>query len=152
MEFDVRLDHPIIKLSADLTAKHCQDALFFKNLLKVKKFNHTKLSTIEVIQKLGHEAQKVSIVIEGYKTLNPWSKVIGHAQGSTIYINTRKIDELDVFQRCANIYHEFTHLAEFSHDGNRVTWYNNESVPYKTAKIFEQYLRSIYGQSKKESL
>jgi len=142
MKVKVNVDDPIIRASARLLEDHCQDRAFMKKIAEVKQYNHTSLSPVEVAQGLYLDAHYAEITIEGYKSFLPWSKSIGHAEGTTIFINLRKT-KLDVYQRAGNLYHEFSHLAGFSHDGNKVTPYNLGSVPYKAGQIFEDYLRDL---------
>lgn len=143
MKVTVNVDDPILRASARLLEDHCQDRAFMKKIAEVKQYNHTSLSPVEVAQGLYLDAHYAQLTIEGYKSVNPWSKAIGHAEGSTIYVNLRKLKHLDIYERCGNFYHEFCHLAGFSHDGNKVTPYNLGSVPYKVGKIFEDYLREL---------
>jgi hypothetical protein len=146
MNIIVQIENSLIRASAGMTMAHCNDKKFIDFLASVVSYNHTTLSSLEVSQKLYAHAVNIDITIEGYKSVNPWSKVIGHAKGATIYLNTRKLRDLDIYERCGNFYHEFCHLAGFEHKGNSVTKYNLETVPYKAGKIFENYLRSEYSQ------
>jgi hypothetical protein len=146
MRIIVRVDDPTIRAAAKLIEDHCRDRKFMQSVADVKKFNHTSLSPVEVAQGLYVYSYDMEIIIEGYKSALPWSKAIGHAKGNTVFINTRKLNALDLYERCGNIYHEFCHLAGFSHDGNRVTPYNLETVPYKVGKLFEDYIKGIMDQ------
>jgi hypothetical protein len=146
MNIIVNIDEPIIRASAGMTMAHCFDKKLMTLLASVTRYNHTHLDSMEVSQTLYAHAVNLEITVEGYKSVNPWSKAIGHAKGTTIYVNTRKLYDLDVYERCGNFYHEFCHLAGFEHKGNSATKYNLETVPYKAGKIFENYLRSEYSQ------
>lgn len=112
---------------------------FLNSLLDIN-FNFTPES--------GHEVAKNTEVFEGtvyvkpYTTFSPWSKVIGYAQGNTIYVNTRKLD-LPLKDRVENIRHEIFHLQGYSHKGNRVTEFNLKTVPYLGASLFVKYLEGI---------
>jgi hypothetical protein len=141
----VHIDDTVIRASATLMSRHFRDEKFLDKIAEVKKFNHTTLSPIEVANTLHNMAYGIEIDIRGYRTFNPWSKVIGYAEGNTIFVNLRKLYDLDIYERCGNFYHEFCHLAGFTHDGNRVTPYNLETVPYKAGAIFENYLRELHN-------
>jgi hypothetical protein len=140
----VHIDDTVIRASATLMSRHCTDEAFLDLIADVEKFNHTKLSSEEVAHSLFNASYSIDIDIRGYRTWNPWSKVIGYAEGNTIFVNMRKLQDLDVYERAGNFYHEFCHLAGFSHDGNRVTPYNLNTVPYRAGQIFEDYLRSLH--------
>ena len=146
MKIIVNIDDSVIRASAKLVEDHCMDKKFMQSIADVKKFNHTSLSPVEVAQALYVHSYKTEIIIEGYKSSLPWSKSLGHAKGNTIFINTRKLEALDLYERCGNLYHEFCHLAGFSHDGNRVTPYNLGTVPYKAGQLFEDYIKEIMNQ------
>lgn len=143
MNIIVKVDDPILRASARLMEEHCRDRAFMKKIAEVKHYNHTSLSPVEIAQALYVHSYDMTIIVEGYKSVNPWSKAIGYAQDNEIYVNLRKIQDLDIYERCGNFYHEFCHLAGFKHDGNRVTPYNLGSVPYKVGQIFEDYLREL---------
>ena len=151
MRIIVKIDDTVIRAAAKLMEIHCRDKTFMQKIATVPKFNHTKISSVEVSQTLYVHSLDVEVIVKPYQTFNPFSKVIGYAKGSTIYVNTRKIQDLDVYERCGNFYHEFCHLAGFSHEGNRVTPYNLETVPYKVGQIFEEYLKEKMQQSFSEN-
>lgn len=148
----VHLDDTVIRAAATLMTRHCTDKAFLAKVSEVKKFNHTNLSSREVADTLFNAAYSIDIEVRGYRTFNPWSKVIGYAEGKTIYVNLRKLQDLDIYERANNFYHEFCHLAGFSHDGNRVTPYNLGSVPYKAGQIFEDYLRELHASTNTSGL
>jgi hypothetical protein len=147
MNITSNIDDVVIRAAANLTAKHCQDKDFIELLASVVKYNHTHLIPVDVAEWLYKKAPETDITIEGYRSLNPWSKAIGYAKGNTIYVNLRKLYDLDMYERAGNFYHEYCHLVGFKHDGNSVTKYNLETVPYKAGKIFENYLRNANSGS-----
>lgn len=51
-----------------------------------------------------------------YRTRNPWSSVIGYADGNTVFENMRKINDLTLAERTGHIGHEITHLFGYRHD------------------------------------
>jgi hypothetical protein len=140
MKIHVEVDCGIIKASAILVEKHCNDNEFFDSLLKVQKFNHTKLPTPQICEVLFSKTA-MDIYIKPYKSVNPFSAAIGYAEGNVIYANIRKLDSIDLYERIQNIYHEYCHLAGFSHDGNRPTPYNLGSVPYLAGRLFAEYVK-----------
>lgn len=129
-----------IALASKLVMDHYKDMAFLERLALIQSFNHTKDSGAHVALRILRA--NIDIVIKPYKTFSPWSKVIGHAKGNTIYVNTRKLD-LPLEDRVANIMHEALHLLGYSHKGNRVTEYNLGSVPYKVSKMFSEYVMSL---------
>ncbi len=129
-----------IALASKLVMDHYNDKAFLKQIKAVKSFNHTHDQGYNITDKLIYA--EIEITIKPYKTLSPWSKVIGHARGNTIYVNTRKLD-LPLEDRVANIMHEALHLLGYSHKGNRVTEYNKNTVPYRVSKIFSEYITNL---------
>lgn len=122
-----------------LVTMHFKDSEYFKTLRGVI-FNHTKDDAL-FIEENTMALDKI-VYVKPYKTFSTWSKVIGYAQGNTIYVNTRKLD-LPLKDRIENIRHEIFHLQGYSHKGNRVTEYNLKTVPYLGANLFVKYLESI---------
>lgn len=76
-----------------------------------------------------------TVFIVPYKTKNPFSSVIGHAEGNTIFENVRKMDSLTLAQRVGHIGHETTHLFGYSHDvqGDR------KSATVRFGEVLEVY-------------
>lgn len=132
-----------ISLAAYYVANNYFNEKFLEKIKAVQNFNHTELDSKEVAEKIWREFNKLNVNVVPYKTVNPWSKVIGYAKGNTIYVNTRKSD-LSLLDRIENIFHEATHLIGFSHDGNRVTNYNLKTVPYLSANIFKNFIKEEY--------
>jgi hypothetical protein len=133
-----------VRRAASLVMKHYADSQFIERIKNVEKFNHTPFSSHEVSKMLPKLMSVSSTIIKPYKTLNPFSSVIGHAADGIIYVNTRKLG-LPLYDRVGNIFHETTHLVGFSHKGNRPDAYNLRSVPYLSAAIFARYTQEIYG-------
>ena len=133
------INHPTLQQSALLFMRHYRDSEFLDLIRNVSKFNHTE-DTGEMVAKKIEEAVLVIKVVP-YKTWSPWSKVVGYAEGNTIFVNTRKIN-LPLADRVENYFHEATHLIGFSHRGNRPDAYNLRSVPYLTAAMFSKYVMS----------
>jgi hypothetical protein len=124
--------------------RHFGDADFYRQIEAIPRFNHTTASPLEVSLHLFYALPKLEITIKPYKSKLPWSKAIGYAEGSTVWVNTRKL-YLPIYDRVENIMHEATHLCGYSHDGNRVTAYNLGTVPYRVASIFKQHIFKLYS-------
>lgn len=126
-----------------MVEKHYHDIAFY-NSIKDEKFNGIK--TINSITGAFVYWEKLllsSVVyVKPYKSWSPWSRVIGYAKGDTIFVNTRKLD-LPLKDRVENIRHEIFHREGFSHNGNRVTAHNLQTVPFKGASLFVKYLERI---------
>lgn len=148
MNFKIEIDDPTICEAAMIAAKHGKDYTFLERVRKIARFNHTEDSGIDVALKLS--VFNPTIIIRPYTTKNPFSKVIGHAQGNVIFVNTRKLD-LSEMDRVANFMHEALHLLGYSHKGNRVTPYNLGTVPYRVAALFREYVKELKGEDKKET-
>jgi hypothetical protein len=130
--------------AASIVMKHFQDREFLQRLENVSSFNYTTDSSQVVAQRLAKIMSHLEIKIVPYKSMNPWSKAIGYAEGNTIFVNTRKL-HLSFIDRVENIFHEASHLCNYSHDGNRVTQFNLRTVPYLSASIFARYVQELYG-------
>jgi hypothetical protein len=139
MKITVEINDETIRKAASLVMEHYKDEEFLNLLRQVQKFNHTKDSGAEVAEKIKNS--NLNIVIKPYKTFSPWSNVIAYAKGDTIFFNMRKIYGFTVLDRANTIFHEYTHLINFSHRGNRLDSYNQLTVPYYSAKIFSDYIR-----------
>jgi hypothetical protein len=144
MKISMHFNHPVTREACRLVMMHYQDKAFLE-LITQEKFNHTLSDSFTVSQRLKSLMFGLEIEVELYKTINPWSNVIGYAEGSTIYVNSRKLN-LPLWDRVENIYHEATHLCGFSHKGNSPDKYNLQTVPYKASNIFAKYLKGIYDQ------
>lgn len=145
MVINNKVNDIVVKKACDFVISRYSDEDFL-DTLKDQRFLHTEDTGADVAKKIEDFFYDLRINIVPYKTWNPLSKVIGYAEGNTIYINTRKLD-LDVFERTENIFHECLHLIGYSHKGNRVTKYNLETVPYKAARLFKEHLKGIYGDT-----
>lgn len=133
-----------VSKACDLVRKHFDDTNFLEILRLEKGYTHTSDTPYKIAIGVRDEMDNLVVRIIPYRTMNPFSRVIGYAEGNTIYVNTRKT--LPVLDRAENIFHECMHLIGYSHKGNRVTAYNLETVPYKAARLFKEYLESIYGK------
>lgn len=144
MKIFVGMNDENIRRAASITMKHYADAEFLNRLAKVKKFNHTDYSPLEVSKILPVAMKDISLEVIPYKSINPFSAAIGYAEGDKIFINTRK-PNLPVMDRVQTLYHESCHVVGFTHKGNRPNMYNLGTVPYLAANIFMGYVREIYG-------
>ncbi len=137
MKFMVFSDDPTLHRAAILVEKYYNDPEFLNILSKVPKFNNTNNNGQKVAFDIedSHVVMKVKL----YKTKFPWSKTIGYAEGDTIWVNSRKLD-LSLADRTENFMHEPLHLLGYGHVGNYNNAFNRETVPYKVAAIFRQYL------------
>lgn len=141
MKFLVELNDPIVKRAAYLVEKHYSDE-GFRQLLDGIRFNHTPFAGTHCFDIMKVNLDSVIIKILPYQTFNPWSSVIGYSVDDDIFVNTRKLS-LPLNDRVANIWHEASHAAGFSHKGNRVNEYNLKTFPYLGSTIFIKYLKSI---------
>ena len=116
----------------------------FYDSIKDEKFNGIKtINSITGASVYWDKLLFISVVyVKPYKTWSPWSRVIGYAKGNTIFVNTRKLD-LPLKDRVENARHEIFHREGFSHNGNRVTAHNLQTVPFKGASLFVKYLERI---------
>ncbi|MBA3756638.1 MAG: hypothetical protein H0X02_10580 [Nitrosomonas sp.] len=140
MNFRIEIDDPVIYEAARIVAEHYKDYKFLERVRTIPHFNHTSHSGVTV-SKVIDNAQ-VFVIIRPYKTWNPWSSAIGYASGKVIYVNTRKLN-LPLMDRVENFLHEPLHLLGYSHKGNYVTPFNLETVPYKVAAVFRQYIEDL---------
>lgn len=139
MKIVVEMNDKTILEAVRLVTMHFKDKSL-KDFFSDVKFNHTDDYGLDVYWNTFDFNQIV--YVKPYKTFSPWSKVIGYAQGQTIYVNTRKLD-LPLKDRIENLRHELYHLQGYSHKGNRVTAYNLGTVPFKGAALFVKYLESV---------
>lgn len=132
-----------VEQACAIVENHYHDVPFY-NSIKDEKFNGVKLVNLISGTEVYWEKLELSAVVyvKPYKTWSPWSRVIGYAKGDTIFVNTRKLD-LPLKDRVENIRHEIFHREGFSHNGNRVTAHNLQTVPYKGASLFVKYLERI---------
>ena len=137
------MDDKTIHQAAALVKKHYNDLVFLKNVAQIESFNFTRDKGIDVAHKINES--EITMNIKSYRTWSPFSKVIGHAKGDTIFINTRKLD-LSLEDRIENLFHEYLHLLGYSHKGNYVNEFNNGTVPFKVARIFSVYVISLGPQ------
>jgi hypothetical protein len=80
--------------------------------------------------------------VMGYKTFNPWSRVLGYYENNICYLNTRKLPRT-LEDLTETIFHELLgHGLGYSHQGNRVTAFNLQTWPYKGAALFIKFLKS----------
>jgi hypothetical protein len=133
------VNNETVREACRLVQEHFKDDAI-KELYRDLKFNHTTSFGMDIYWNTYDFSQ--TVYVKPYKTFSPFSKVIGHAKGNTIYVNTRKLG-LPLKDRVENIRHEIFHLQGYSHKGNRVTEYNLKTVPYLGANLFVKYLESI---------
>lgn len=137
MRFNIFLNDETILEAAALCELHYIEPGFLNSLCSVESFNFTKDNGSDVADKIFNS--ELEINIRPYRTKLPWSKVIGYAKGNTIFVNTRKLD-LSLEDRVCNLFHEYLHLLGYSHNGNRVSEFNNGTVPYKVSKMFSEFV------------
>jgi hypothetical protein len=135
MKFYVKLNDHKVKMACLIVSKHFKDEEFLLMVEKVDKFNDYDGNGKDVAKVIRNFCGCQEIDVEPYKTVNPWSSVVGYAKDKKIFINTRKL-HLPLGDRVENIYHEFLHLCGFSHSGNRPDF---ETVPYKVSNMFFKY-------------
>jgi hypothetical protein len=127
--FYVQTDDPKIKAAA-LRAEYFLEALK-KNEIKLPEyFTHTTdrpyLVAATITDTFNHDPAPVRT----YRTVNPWSSVLGYTKNGIIYVNTRFSIRADISAIAGNLVHELCHVRGYSHKGNRPTAYNLKSVPY----------------------
>ena len=132
-----------VRKAASILMKHYKDEDFLNRVREEDFFNHSQHSPVTVASVLEKFPKNITVIIKPYKTLNPFSNVIGYAENNIIYVNTRKLG-LNWLDRVENLYHEMTHICGYSHKGNRVTGYNLKTVPYLVANIFKRHVSEIY--------
>jgi hypothetical protein len=135
-------DENILK-AAMIVMKHYNDRAFAGLIFNVEKFNHTEHSPVQVALVIEKVMDSLEVEIHSYKSLNPFSKAVAHVKGNKIYFNERKT--ASYIDRAGTIIHECFHLVGYQDDGNRVTKYNLQTVPYKVQLLFERYIQGIYG-------
>lgn len=115
---------------------------FYQNIVVKKDFTFTKDEGPKVSQTLRLEAKQAfevdDIEVRPYRTRWPWSSVIGYSDGENIYINMRKINDLDIADYVGNLVHEFCHHAGYGHGDNNInkdTDRKLKSVPYYCGKL-----------------
>lgn len=142
MKIDLRINDPIIAQAVRVVLDHSCDYTFLDMIASVPKFNHTEMTSKEVSQQLL-KMDDLSVSIRPWKPAWMWSKAIARAdyKNAIIEFNVRKTGTLQ--DRVETIWHECAHLVGFTHDGNRVTQYNLNTVPYLGASLFIKYLKKI---------
>jgi hypothetical protein len=137
---DLQVNDPVIRQAAFIFQRHCLDPFFLKMIEQVPRFNHTKLSSKDVATELlGF--QYLNLTIKTYSPIWRWSKAIAYADYSsgTIFFNSRINGHLA--DRVQTMWHESSHMIGMTHNGNRLTQYNLNTVPYLGASIFLKYLK-----------
>ena len=136
------INNEIIKEAVEIVNKHYKDEVFLRGIERVNSFNHTKDRSIYVADKI-RDCSKTFYVVP-YTHWNRFSSTLGHFKDPNYRVNMRKANALDLKERVKNIFHECCgHGNGYSHKGNYVTAYNLETVPYKAAHIFGEYLEEL---------
>lgn len=132
------INNEIIKEAVGIVNHYYKDDLFLLKLLHLK-FNHTEDHGAIVAQKIASN-KKIFYVVP-YVHWNRFSSTLGHFEDPNYRVNMRKVNALKLKERVKNIFHECCgHGNGYSHKGNYVTAYNLETVPFKAAEVFAQYL------------
>lgn len=132
-----------VELACNIVMQYYHSPAFYQ-YIQDERFNGQKLRNVIYGDEV-HAAQLSMnhiVYVKPYKTFNPWSRVIGHARGDTIFVNTRKLD-LSLEDRVINIRHELYHLEGFKHPNNSPTEFDYGTVPYKGGVLFAKFLKSI---------
>jgi len=143
MKIKVMVNDENIRKAAMIVMKHYNDRAFAGLIFNVEKFNHTEHSPVQVALVVEKVMDSLEVEIHSYRSLNPFSKVVAHAKDNKIFFNARK--SASYVDRAGTIMHECLHLVGYQHDGNYVTKYNLQTVPYKVQMLFERYIQGIYG-------
>lgn len=139
MKIIVNVNDETIRRAAALTIRHHADPEFLRRVASVPYFYHTEHSPEAVAGSIKFYGESAMVFIEGYKSINPFSKAIGYADGNTVFFNLRKTGSL--YDRIETIMHEITHLCGYSHKGNFVNAYNLKTVPYVVGGLFKDYIK-----------
>lgn len=126
-----------------IVEKYYHSPAFYQSILD-ERFNGLKLRNVIYGDEVHASQLHMSYIVyvRPYRTWNPWSRVIGHARGNTIFVNTRKLD-LSLEDRVINIRHEIFHIEGFQHPNNNPTEFDYGTVPYKGSVLFAKFLKSI---------
>lgn len=118
----------------------------FKDRVLGKTFTSTKLSSPEILEKIG---QAEELLIPGKNGIWEWkvgfyyspgSRVIGWTNGQilTVWVNTAKFDEFEISDIAGNITHEYLHKIGFDHASAK----DRTSVPYAVGYIVRDLVKS----------
>lgn len=81
------------------------------------------------------------LTISTYLPWNPFTKVIGYYDGSSIFINLKILPRLHMKDMVANLLHEYAHHCGFTHGNNYPSHEKNlYSVPYFISSNIEKWL------------
>lgn len=93
----------------------------------------------EVYQSFAKSDKVVPVFF--YKTFNPWSSVLGYFDGKAIYINSRKINQLEHSDLVGLLLHEYGHAVGFTHGNNYKTEDKIKfSVPYYISENINKWI------------
>jgi len=142
MKLVSQINDPVICRASKIVLDHYGDYSFLDMIASVPKFNHTEMSSLEVSLQLL-KMNDLNVTIRPWKPAWMWSKAIARAdyKNALIEFNVRKTGTLQ--DRVETIWHECAHLVGFTHNGNNVTQYNLNTVPYLGASLFVKYLKKI---------
>jgi hypothetical protein len=81
------------------------------------------------------------INVYSYKSINPLTKAIGYFDGEAIWINTRKLDSLNMVDVVGLLLHEYSHYCGYKHGYN----FKSEekckySVPYFLSENVKRWI------------
>ena len=115
------------------------ESSMMKELRAKNDWKYNSGSGEEVYQRFAKATAVVPVFF--YKTINPWSSVLGYYDGKAIHINSRKIDKLSHADLVGLLLHEFSHAAGFTHGNNYKTQDKVlYSVPYYLSSNVEKWL------------
>jgi hypothetical protein len=83
----------------------------------------------------------LNILIVPYKTRNPFSSVLGYAEGNRVYENTRKLKSLTLAQRVGHLIHEILHLFGYRHEFQG----QNTSAAVLLGEVMHKYAEKRIG-------
>jgi hypothetical protein len=110
-----------------------------EELSKKDDFKYNSGHGIQVVMNLIRLRNPVDIY--SYKSLNPFTKSIGHFDGEAIWINSRKLPSMTVKNIVGLLLHEYAHYCGFKHGNNFITEEKCKySVPYFLSENVEKWL------------
>lgn len=129
-----------VEAASQLLMKYVREEAFWQKL--AEEFYDT--ATDDLIQR-SDEIHKhirfmfteveLTVNIVPYKTAWFGSSVLGHANGNTVFENTRKLYDLTLAERVGHLGHEIVHLFGYSHEGQN----DLHSAPVIFGRVMMKY-------------
>lgn len=139
MQIQSSVAHSELQGAVQIVQQHYKDPAFLNIIRGHGSFNHTRDSGVDVANKIQAAAHRV--FVQTYKSWNPYSRCIASTEGDTISFNSRKLKHLTKEELVTTVMHECLHTMGYRHKTNFRTDYNLQTVPYKVAELFVEYLK-----------